>query len=195
LTQEQVMRALSASNLPVQRSGSCQLSTFASCLLLYLSTRSRRWRLVDGPHADLPSIPLTNIDRRPVAQRKYGTGLPLKSTRPLSGTPNRVVDCIQVIPVEAGVKADNRRPLEFVCIPFLDVLPTAKHPVRFHQKCVLREKCGDCGGVVLVVCLVQRLMKLTEIIKCLGNPEKVTLLDYSYDWLCPSFGRRSAARS
>ena len=31
----------------------------------------------------------------------------------------------------------------------------------FHQKRVLREKCGHCGGVVLVVCLVQRLMQLT----------------------------------
>ena len=31
--------------------------------LLCLSTRSRRWRLVDGPHADLPSITLTNKNR------------------------------------------------------------------------------------------------------------------------------------
>ena len=31
--------------------------------LLCLSTRSRRWRLVDGPYADLPSITLTNKNR------------------------------------------------------------------------------------------------------------------------------------
>jgi hypothetical protein len=30
---------------------------------------------------------------------------------------------------------------------------------RFHQKCVLREKCGHRGGGVLVVCLVQRLTR------------------------------------
>ena len=124
------MRALSASNCPCGAQAVAQLGTFASPLLLCLGTRSRRWRLVDCPHTDLPSITLTNINRCPVAQRKSGTSLALKSTRPLSGPPNRVVDCIQVAARAAGVKADNRRTLERVCIPFLYGLPTARHPVR-----------------------------------------------------------------
>src|SRR4029077_20339027 len=97
---------------------------------------------------------------------------------PLSGRPNRVVDCIQVIALAAAVKINNRPPLERVCIPFLYVLPTAKHPVGYHQKPVMREKRGHCGGVVLVVCLVQLLTKLTEDLECIGNPEKIAL-DYS----------------
>jgi hypothetical protein len=72
-----------------------------------------------------------------------------------------IVDRIQVISLEAAVKADNMRPLERVCIPLLYVLPTAKH----------------C--VVLVVCLVQLPMKLTGLINRLGHAEKITLLDYS----------------
>jgi hypothetical protein len=62
-------------------------------------------------------------------------------------------------------------------VSFFDVLPTAKHPVR--------EKSGHCGVVVLVVCLVQLLMKLTELTKCLRNPEEIMLLDYS--WMAVSF--------
>src|SRR6266446_9425412 len=111
--------------------------------------------------------------------RKYGTSLALKSTRPLSGRPNRVVDCIQVAALAAAVKIGNRPPLERVFIPFLDHLPTAKHPVRCHQNRVLREKRRRCGSVVLVVCLVQLLTKLSELSKCLDIPEEITLLDYS----------------
>ena len=53
-------------------------------------------------------------------------------------------------------------------------------PSRFDQKRVLREKCGHCRCVVLVVCLVQLPMKLTGLINCLGNPEKITLLGCSW---------------
>jgi hypothetical protein len=81
--------------------------------------------------------------------------------------------------IPAAVKADNRRLLERVRIPFLYVLPTAKHPVRCHQNRILREKHGHSGGVVPVVCLVQPPINFTELIKCLGNPEEITLLDYS----------------
>ena len=82
------------------------------------------------------------------------------------------------MPLEAGVKTDNRRPLERVCIPSLDVLPTAKQPTWFHQKRVLREKRGHRGGVVFVVCLVQLPMKLTGLLNCAGYPKEITLLDY-----------------
>jgi hypothetical protein len=71
-------------------------------------------------------------------------------------------------------------------VSFFDVLPTAKHPVR--------EKSGHCGVVVLVVCLVQLLMKLTELTKCLRNPEEIMPLDYS--WIgCPSVDQRLAQQS
>jgi hypothetical protein len=48
---------------PYGAQAAAQLGTLASSILLCLSTRSRRWRLVDGPHADLPSITLTNKNR------------------------------------------------------------------------------------------------------------------------------------
>jgi hypothetical protein len=92
----------------------------------------------------------------------HWTSLTLKSTRPLSGRPNRVVDCIQVAALAAAVKVANRRPLERIYIPFLDVLPTAKHPVRSHQDRILRENRSHCGSVVFVVRLVELLTKVTE---------------------------------
>ena len=38
--------------------------------------------------------------------------------------------------------------------------------------------CDGCGGVVLVLCLLQLVKKLIELSKCVGNPEEITLLDY-----------------
>ena len=70
--------------------------------------------------------------------------------------------------------------LERVRVPSLYVLPTAKHPIRFHQDRVLCEKRGHRCSVVFLVCLIQRLMKLTELLKCFGNPEKITLLGCSW---------------
>jgi hypothetical protein len=66
-----------------------------------------------------------------------------------------------VIALVAADKVGNRRPLERVCIPFLYLLPTGKHPVRCHQNRIFREK-------------------RTELSNCLGNPEEVTLLEYSW---------------
>jgi len=63
-------------------------------------------------------------------------------------------------------------------MPSLYLLATAKHFVWCHKKPVLRKKRGHCGSVVLVVCLVQLPMKVTELAYCLGNPEEITLLDY-----------------
>jgi hypothetical protein len=77
----------------------------------------------------------------------------------------------------ATVKINNRRPRERVLIPFLDVPPTAKHPVRGHQNRVLREKRCQDDGIVLVNCRVKPQTKLTELTKCLGIPEEIPLLD------------------
>src|SRR5258708_35919078 len=77
-------------------------------------------------------------------------------------------------------KEGRRRPLERVFIPFLDLLPTAKHPVRCHQKRVLREERGQGGGGVVAVCLVTLLTKLTELTKSLRIREEITLLGYSW---------------
>jgi hypothetical protein len=63
-------------------------------------------------------------------------------------------------------------------MPTLYVLATAKHSIWCHKKSVLRKKHGHCGGVVLVVCLVQLPMKVTELTYCLGRPKEITLLDY-----------------
>jgi hypothetical protein len=63
-------------------------------------------------------------------------------------------------------------------MPSLYVLATAKHSLWCYKKPVLRKKRGHCGGVVLVVCLVQLSMKVTELIYCLGTTEEITLLDY-----------------
>ena len=56
-------------------------------------------------------------------------------------------------------KAGNRRLLERVCIPFLDGLPTEKHPVRCHQNGVLRKKRGHGAGVILVRVPAARVQK------------------------------------
>ena len=79
--------------------------------------------------------------------------------------------------VAAG-KAGNRRPLKRVCIPFLYLQPTGKHPFRCHQNRVLREKRDHCRGVVLVVRLLQLLilMKCIELSKFVRKPEEITLL-------------------
>jgi hypothetical protein len=81
--------------------------------------------------------------------------------------------------VAAG-KAGNRRPLERVCIPFLYLLPTGKHPFRCHQNRVFREKRDHCRGVILVVRLLQLLVKRIELSKCVRNPKEITLLGYSW---------------
>jgi hypothetical protein len=57
-------------------------------------------------------------------------------------------------------------------------LAATKHSVWCHKKSVLRKKRGHCAGVVLVVCLVQLPMKLTELSYCLDRPKEITLLDY-----------------
>src|SRR5271165_6761382 len=79
-----------------------------------------------------------------------------------------------------ATKGGNRPLLECVCIPFLDGLPTIKHPIRCHQNRVLREKRGHCGGVVLVECLVRLHTERTELSKCFGIPEEIALLNYSW---------------
>ncbi len=65
------------------------------------------------------------------------TASPKKASAPFAGRPSRVVDCIQMM-TELAAKGGNRPSLECVCIPFLDGLPTVKHPVRCHQDCILR---------------------------------------------------------
>ncbi len=70
----------------------------------------------------------------------------------------------------AAVKIDSRRPLEHICMPTLYLLATAKHFVWCHKKPVLRKKRGHCGGVVLLVCLIQLSMKVTELTYGLGSP-------------------------
>jgi hypothetical protein len=50
-------------------------------------------------------------------------------------------------------------------------------PSEVHQNPVLRKKRGNGAGVVPIECLVQLQTKRTEIIKYLGNPEQITLLD------------------
>ena len=42
------------------------------------------------------------------------------------------------------------------------------------------EKSGRSGSVIPFVCVVQPPIKLTELIKCLGKPEEITLPDYSW---------------
>jgi hypothetical protein len=66
---------------------------------------------------------------------------------------------------------------ENVRIPFLNGLPTVKHSVLRDQNPVLREKRGHGAGVVLIVCLIQLQTKLTELAKCLGNPQQIALVD------------------
>jgi hypothetical protein len=80
-------------------------------------------------------------------------------------------------------------------MPSLYALATAKHSLWCHKKRVLRKKRGNCGGVVLVVCLVQLPMKVTELNYCLGTTEEITLLDYWWTdcVLLLSKGRQSEA--
>jgi hypothetical protein len=70
--------------------------------------------------------------------------------------------------------------LEGVCIPFFYVLPAAEHAIRRQQNCVLGEKSGRCCCIVPIVCVVQSPINATELIKRLGNPEKIALLAYSW---------------
>jgi hypothetical protein len=63
---------------------------------------------------------------------------------------------------------------------FFYVLPAAEHAIRRQQNCVLGEKSGRCCCIVPIVCVVQSPINITEIIKRLGNPEKITLLAYSW---------------
>jgi hypothetical protein len=95
----------------------------------------------------------------------------------------------------ATVKINNRRPLERVLIPFLDVPPTAKHPVRGHQNRVLREKRCQGDGIVLVNCRVKPQTKLTELTKCLGIPRGDPAAGLFVDRRCPFVGRRSSEKS
>ena len=57
-------------------------------------------------------------------------------------------------------------------------LAATKHSVWCHKKSVLRKKRSHRGGVVLVVCLVQLPMKVTELTYCLDRPKEIMLLDY-----------------
>src|SRR5580704_14071738 len=43
------------------------------------------------------------------------------------------------------------------CMPFFDGLRTVKCSLRRHQNCVVGEKRGDGGSVVVVVCLLKLL--------------------------------------
>jgi hypothetical protein len=135
---------------------------------------SRSWVLAEGQQANLPSVALTNINRCPVAPDEDDANLVLKSTRPFSFRPNCVVDCSQRI-VARVAKDGRRRPLERVCIPFLDGRPIAKNPVRCYQKRVLREERSQRGGISVDECVIPLLSKLTELSKCLGIPVDVTL--------------------
>jgi hypothetical protein len=83
--------------------------------------------LAQRQHADLPSVTLRNMDRRPVAPRKHRAGLTLAGTPSLAGRPNRVVEPIQV----SGLAVDevgNRPPRESVCLSFLNALSPSEIP-------------------------------------------------------------------
>ena len=83
--------------------------------------------LAQRQHADLPSVTLRNMDRRPVAPRKHRAGLTLAGTPSLAGRPNRVVEPIQV----SGLAVDevgNRPPRESVCLSFLNASSPSEIP-------------------------------------------------------------------
>src|SRR5262249_40506537 len=161
--------------------------------LLCPSNRYQSWLFADGQHADLPSITLANINRRLIASDEHGTSLALKSTPPFSDGPNRIVDCIQSI--GRAAKGGNRGLLKRVCIPFFDGLPTEKHPVRSQQNRVLCEKRSQGSSIVVLVCLLLLHPEHAELTKGLGNPDEITLLDYSCiaSILLLSEGRQSKA--
>ena len=116
------------------------------------SNRCQSWLFGDGQPADLPSITLTNINRGLVTSDEHGTSLALKSTKPFSEGPNRIVDCIQ--PLAVAAKAGNWPLPKRVCIPFFDGLPTEKRPVRSQQNRVLCEKWSQGSSIVFIICLV-----------------------------------------
>src|SRR5271165_6756238 len=140
---------------------------------------SRSWALGQCQRADLPIITLTNINCGKVAPDEHRTSVALKSAGPFSVGPNRVVDCVEVT-IARIVKKRKRPPLERAFIPLLDGLPTGKHPVGGHQNPVLCEKPGHCGCVFVRECLALLRSEHTELIECLGIPNEITLLSYSW---------------
>ena len=131
----------------------CRAEQYAN--LFRLSCRSRFWGDVPNVHLDLPSVALTDINRRPFALELYRiAGLGLKSRTPIPTAPQSIATCtynMRGILIGPDDTVAGMILCKYVCKVLLDGLATVNRIRLWRQENrVFRVQRGYGSGVILI---------------------------------------------